>query len=317
MKKRIIVDGNSTGSMLFWSDRFSLFFHLIKEKLGFDIRPGDTYGAFKRNTAGMDLILAFACEQRPNRHMQGLITLDKNIKLILYMHDVHWAKIKRDGGTTELLRRADLVMVPYYTYFKKVWPQFIDKAVFFPHFFASQNRYCNLKYNADPKMKCLLSGNIKQGRYPIRWVVYQAAQNQPEMTLLIDILRHPRHSKTQFWTRREGGHKKQYARTIHEYFCSVIDSSKWKLLLTKYFEIPATGALLLADEPQDCKEAGLIAGEHYVEISNDTVLEQVKLCLKSPEAYEKIRKEGMKFVRANHGVDNRLEEFKKILERVI
>lgn len=316
MKKRIIVDGNSTGSMLYWSDRFSLFFHLIKEKLGFDIRPGDTYRAFKSNTFGMDLILAFACEQRPNKHMQGLITLDKNIKLILYMHDVHWAKLKRDGGTTELLQRADLVMVPYYTYFKKAWPQFVDKVIFFPHFFASQNRYCNLKYKADPKMKCLLSGNVKQGRYPIRWVVYQAAQNRSEVKPLIDILRHPRHSKTQFWTRKEGGHKTQYAKTIHEYFCSVADSSKWNLLLTKYFEIPAAGTLLLTDKPQDGDAAGLVPGEHYIEVSAETVLDQIKDCLKNPANYEEIRKAGMKFVRANHGIDNRLEKFKKILNRI-
>ena len=316
MKKRILVDGNSTGSMLYWSDRFSLFFHLIKEKLDFDIRPGDTHRNIKANTFGMDLVLAFACEQRPNRHMQALISLDKSTKLILYMHDVHWAKMKREGGTTELLGRADLVMVPYYTYFKKVWPQFIDKTVFFPHFFASQNRYCNLEYNAEPKMKCLLSGNIKQGRYPIRWIVYQVAQSQSEFAYLIDVLRHPRHSKTQYWSRKEGGQKQQYAKTIHEYFCSVADSSKWKLLLTKYFEVPATGALLLADNPQDGDKAGLVPGEHYVEISKDNVLEQIKLCLYNPESYEKIRREGMKFVRANHGVNNRLERFKKILGRV-
>ena len=157
MKKRIIVDGNSTGSMLYWTDRFSLFFHLIKEKLGFDIRPAKVYSDFKRMTAGVDLILAFACEQRPRRHMEGLITLNKNVKFILYMHDVHWAKIKRNEGTTKLLARADLVMVPYYTYFKKVWPQFMDKTIFFPHFFASQYRYCNLEYNVNPKMKCLLT----------------------------------------------------------------------------------------------------------------------------------------------------------------
>jgi len=316
MNKRIIVDGNSTGSMLYWSDRFSLFFHLIKEKLDFDIRPGDTYSAFKRHTAGMDLILAFACEQRPNRHMQGLITLDKNIKLILYMHDVHWAKIKRNGGTTQLLERADLVMVPYYTYFKKVWPQFASKAVFFPHFFASHERYCNLKYNADPKMKCLLSGNIKQGRYPIRWIVQQAAQNLPETKLLVDILRHPRHSQTQYWTRKEGGQKQQYAKTVHEYFCSVVDSSKWKLLLTKYFEVPAAGTLLLADEPQDGKESGLIPNVHYVRVDALDVLNKISDCLKNPADYEAIRKAGMEYVRANHSINNRLEKFRSILKRI-
>lgn len=317
MNKRIIVDGNSTGSMLYWTDRFSLFFHLIKEKLGFDIRPAVTYSDFKRMTAGVDLILAFACEQRPRRHMEGLITLNKNVKFILYMHDVHWAKIKRNEGTTKLLTRADLIMVPYYTYFKKVWPQFVDKTIFFPHFFASQNRYCNLKYNDNPKMKCLLTGNIKQDRYPIRWVVQRTAEKNSEVKSLIDILRHPRHSKTQYWTRKEGGQKQQYAKTVHEYFCSVADASKWHLLLTKYFEIPATGALLLADEPQDGRRTGLIPGEHYIEVTKDNVLDQIKDCLKNPGNYEKIRKRGMEFVRANHGINNRLGQFKRILERVI
>jgi len=317
MRKRIIIDANSTGTMMYWTDRFSIFLHMVRKKFGFDIAPADTFDSFKRVTAGQDLIFAFACEQRPRRHMEGLITLKKGIKLILYMHDVHWAKIKRDEGTTKLLKRADLVMVPYYSYFKKVWPQFLDKTVFFPHFFAPHDRYCNLEYNTNPKMKCLLTGNIKSDRYPIRWVVNRRAKNDDGMRGMIDILRHPRHSETQYWTRKNGGVKEVYARTLNEYYCSVADSSMWHLLLTKYFEIPAAGVLLLADEPEDGRETGLVPGKHYVLVTKENVINRIKDCLVYPEKYETIRTEGMRFARANHSANNRLEQFGKILARVI
>jgi len=317
MRKRIVIDGNSTGSMMYWTDRFSIFFHMIKDKFGFDIRPADTFEAFRRVTADQDLILAFACEQRPRRHMEGLITLDERVKLILYMHDVHWAKLKRNEGTTKLLERSDLIMVPYYSYFKKVWPQFLDKTIFFPHFFAPHERYCNLKYNVNPKMKCLLTGNIKSDRYPIRWIVKEGVLCDDKIRNLVDILRHPRHSETQYWTRKEGGGKEKYSGTINEYYCSIIDSSMWHLLLTKYFEIPAAGALLLADEPEDGEKIGLIPWEHYVLVTENRALYWIENCLKNSKDFEEIRKRGTKFIRANHSVNNRLDEFGKILERVL
>ena len=288
------------------------------DELGFsNIAQADTYDAIKRATNGTDLIFAFAFEQRPRKHMEGLITLDSGIKLILYMHDIHYAKERRNEGATKLLDRADLVLVPYWSYFKRAWPQFVDKAVFFPHFFASHDRYCSLEFHENPKMKCLLTGNIKSNRYPIRWRVSEAAIRDDKMKQSIDILRHPRHAKTQHWTREEGGKRTEYGKTINEYFCSVADASKWHLLLTKYLEIPAAGALLLGDEPEDGRKVGLIPGEHYLLVSKDNVLDYIYDCLENPEKYNKIRRQGMEFVRANHSVENRLAYVAKLVQRVV
>ena len=56
MRKRIIIDANSTGTMMYWTDRFSIFLHMVRKKFGFDIAPADTFDSFKRVTAGQDLI---------------------------------------------------------------------------------------------------------------------------------------------------------------------------------------------------------------------------------------------------------------------
>jgi len=317
MKGRIVIDGDSAWDMMFWTDRFKIFFDMVADEFGFNIASMDTYKSIKRITEGMDLVFGFAWEQRYRKAMEAAITLDKNIKFILYMHDVHWAYELRREGTTKLLQRADLILVPYYGYFKRMWPQFVEKTIFFPHFFASHDRYCKLEYNKTPKMKCLLTGNIKSDRYPIRWAVKEAVLNDKEMKNLVDILRHPRHIKTQHWTREEGGEREKYAKTMNEYFCVVTDSSTWDLLLTKYFEIPATGALLLADKPDDGREAGLIPWKHYVPITKEQVVSQIKDCLKNPEKYEEIRREGMEFVRANHSVNNRFNQIKKILRNTL
>ena len=274
----------------------------------------DTDKSIKHVTNDVDLVLGFAWEQRYRKAMEAAITLDKNIQFILYMHDVHWAYELRNEGTTKLLQRADLILVPYYCYFKRMWPQFVEKAIFFPHFFAPHDRYCGLEYNKNPKMKCLLTGNIKPDRYPIRWAVNEVVLNNEKLRDSIDVLRHPRHAKTQYWTRENGGEVEEYAKTINEYFCAVIDSSTWNLLLTKYFEIPAAGTLLLADEPEDGEEAGFIPWEHYVPITKENVVSQIGHCLENPKEYEKIRRQGMEFVQEHHSVNNRFDQFGEILE---
>ena len=312
-----MIDGDSNWDMMYWTDRFKIFFTMVAREFDFDITSMDTYESIKGVTKNVDFIFGFAWEQRYSKAMEAAITLDKRKTLILYMHDIHWAYELRKEGTTRLLQRADLILVPYYGYFKRMWPQFAKKTILFPHFFAPRDRYSRFKYNKNPKMKCLLTGNIKPDRYPIRQVVTEAVMNDGELKDLVDILRHPRHAKTQYWTREDGGGVKEYPKTINEYFCAVTDSSMWNLLLTKYFEIPASGALLLADKPEDGKYVGLIPWKHYVPVTEENVVPQIKHCLENPEKYEKIRREGMEFVRKYHSVDNRFIQFGKILESVL
>jgi len=316
IRKRIVIDGNSTDAMMYWTDRFAIFFSEVAKKYGFDIASMDTAKSIKRVTKDVDLVFGFAWEQRYHEAMRSAITLDKHIIFILYVHDIHWAYKLRREDTTRLLQRADLILTPYYSYLKKVWGQFMEKTIFFPHFFAPCDRYCNLEYNKEPKMKCLLTGNIKEKRYQIRWIIKEAVLKDKSLKDKVDILQHPRHS-TQYWTRSNGGEKEKYPRTLNEYFCAVCDSSVWNLLLTKYVEIPAAGVLLIADEPEDGKKAGFIPWKHYVPITEKNAVSQINDCLKNPEKYEEIRKESMKFVRLNHSVDNRVIQFGDVLKRAI
>jgi uncharacterized membrane protein YcgQ (UPF0703/DUF1980 family) len=93
-------------------------------------------------------------------------------------------------------------------------------------------------------------------------------------------------------------------------------SSKFNYVLAKYLEIPAVGSLLIANETNDLKKIGFIAGEHYVSITKENALETIYECLDNPDKYIEIRKNGMGFVRRNHSINNRFEQLKNILNEI-
>jgi hypothetical protein len=72
--------------------------------------------------------------------------------------------------------------------------------------------------------------------------------------------------------------------------------------------------LLLANEIDDLKKAGFVPYRHYVPITRADVLVRIDKCLKNPNDYDHIRREGMEFVRKNHSVVNRIERLRKIFD---
>jgi len=131
---------------------------------------------------------------------------------------------------------------------------------------------------------------------------------------LIDILPHPGYVNAP--SKEKAIIREDYVKCLNNYFCCVTGSSKFNYLLAKYFEIPASGSLLLADRTKDSDKVGLVPFKHYVPIDKGNALASIKDCLTRPYKYEEIRKEGMAFVRANHGTRNRLEQFKEILKEL-
>lgn len=118
----------------------------------------------------------------------------------------------------------------------------------------------------------------------------------------------------------------EYAKCLNRYFCGlgINGGRKCQIIIMKHLEIPAAGALLLSERFLDLDRAGFVSGQHYVEISatyHDDVetnaVDIVRMILKNPKEYEKIRRSGMKFVRENHSINNRYEQFVKILEGVL
>jgi len=283
---------------------------IMKEKLSFDVYFVSSAADFPYDS---DVIFFYA-EANAIGFMSSIMDkLPKKTRFIgLFVdYDIH----RYDSELFHrILERCDLVLGSSYAVFKRKYPFFISKYVYFPHFFAPHSEYVDFNFNENPKMKCLLSGQTRR-QYLIRHSVAQEVEHNPRLRKQIDILEHPRKDCKAFFTRQNKGYE-GYVKILHEYFCCLTDSGTPQdtQVVAKYFEIPATGSLLLASVAPDLEQIDLVPNVHFVPIRKETVFSQIEDCLLYPENYQKIRQDGMSLVRRNHSINNRFVRLKMLLE---
>jgi len=277
------------------TDRWRLLFEAIRDECGYDI-------AFIEDAciapAGVDVVL-FACSAGhfDEKSVRMLYASCAASKRIVYLADF---QPKRQPFAIGALARADVILAPEGELYRRIFP---DKRVeFFPYFFAPQERYTELPWNASPKMRCLVSGPLRSRNYPLR----AAAARSP----LAKVLPHPgSHGALQ----KGAVVRDRYARTLNEYFCAVAGGLRGGVT-TKTFEIMAAGSLLLTEPLADVAEAGLDPGVHYVAATPRTVTGVIAEVLAHPEDYERIRRHGCDVAQVCHGIRSRVEQFARIEE---
>lgn len=93
------------------------------------------------------------------------------------------------------------------------------------------------------------------------------------------------------------------------------DDPKYRLTVPKYFEIAASGALLLAQETED---VGLLGFEHQRNciIFNRSNFEQTaRQYLSAPQQYMEIRSKGRELIRQHHTISVRIKQLDEHLQR--
>jgi hypothetical protein len=100
-----------------------------------------------------------------------------------------------------------------------------------------------------------------------------------------------------------------YARALNRHRVAFTDSSVHRYLVAKFFEIPATGALLLADRAvtQSLRQLGLFEDEHYVSVSPDDFEERVQHVLDEANhpQLDAIRRRAQALIWERHTTSNR------------
>jgi glycosyltransferase involved in cell wall biosynthesis len=260
----------------------------------------------------IDVIIARAIPQKSYvNSLMNLANLNKNVKLIGYLHNLHGNESMK-SNMIKMLNRYDIILSPAEETFKNQYSKYLNKFIFFPNFFAPHERYIKFEFNKNPIFKCLLSGALAS-EYPLRSFIFDKIDRSK-----VSIIPHPGYKKSKKEILNDvscyTGDK--YANELYSYFCCLSTSSKFNYVLAKYLEIPAVGSLLIANETNDLKKIGFIAGEHYVSITKENALETIYECLDNPDKYIEIRKNGMGFVRRNHSINNRFEQLKNILNEI-
>src|SRR5262249_27812651 len=100
-----------------------------------------------------------------------------------------------------------------------------------------------------------------------------------------------------------------YARSINRMRAAFTDCLRYRYVVAKYFEIPATGALLLAEGAVSdfLARLGFVAGAHYIAVSSETLEEMIRYVLDEANHSEvdAIRRRGQELVRRSHKASDR------------
>ena len=288
-------------------NRQMLFFEMLRDELGFDLRYTQNV-EFDKDT---EILISYGWEFVSANALTTLANLSLDIILIHYSYDFHWVKIP---GFKSLFDRADLILEGTIKMFKEAWPQYIFKRMFFPNYLAPISHYAKYDFNSKPIMKCLLSGQPRSW-YPMAVKLGEKIKKNTEWQNFIDILGHPRFPNY-FHTIVPQSYE-NYGALLHKYFCCIAAMYKEPFVTAKCLEIPAVGSLLLTERNEDLDKMGFIPWKHYIPITWETIRKRIEHCLENPNEYQEIRKEGMRFVRENHSVNNRFQLFTEKLRELI
>jgi len=258
------------------------------------------------NLDGLDVAIIYAV---PYHNRPGIPPglLDSKVKLIGYFEDLHcWASEECQKNKDILFDRFDVIIGAGIEAFKKGYPQYVSKYIHFPYFFFPYEKYAKLQILPNPIMKCLMLGSINR-YYPLREHIKNHKTSQLEIML----------PRVPF---------KKYPELLNKYYCAIATGGSYRddirlqgvedAPVSKYFEIPAAGVLMLAEELSELGVMGLEAGVHYVPITKANVFSQIRNVLSDPEGYMEMRVKAMAIVRKRHSDLNRVEQFQEILGRL-
>jgi len=271
-----------------WSDYILREFHEIQQclvsKYGWKIIYRKDYSPKRLKDLNPSIVLLWEpwtdYFHTNNTHWNGI---SKDVPVMIYVDDLrHTDKNKQIHNSG-----YDMFIGPYKDSFRKTFPHLESRFGWVPHSAASS---FEIGFNTTPKETVLVSGASSSTIYPLREKMYRLREDN---TSLIEILDHPGYKKD---FKQEDIVGESYAQKLQNHLVCFTDSSKYNLILAKYFEIPTVGSLLLADDmvSKEFKELGMIDMKHYVSCNKNNMFDKVKWVLdpENRETVDKIRKNG-------------------------
>lgn len=220
----------------------------------------------------------------------------------IYMDDLHQTSSKVINFRNLVLKHFDYIFSTYAYVLSTFYPLALpEKIVWYPH---CVNDKFNVGFNTNPKNRILLTGDLTKTVYPFRFHVSNLAKRYPIDILQQMSFKHPSHP---YFGRK-------YIEYINGYIASVTccSNERTPYIIAKFFEIPASGALLLAYEAlvkEPLKELGFVDGEHYISVNYNNIVEKIQYVTnpKNRTEVDRIRSNGYNFIWANHTILNRIK----------
>ena len=238
---------------------------------------------------------------------------DLGCRLALFADDLHllWGQESKRDAKLQAFADSDIVLTSYAYVFDKFYPELRDRqvVVWIPH--AASPDFV-LPFNEAPENAMLVSGCVGP-LYPLRTRVVEL---QLEGRYPLARRKHPGYAENYDYNSdpRVGP---GYARTIHRFRAGFTDALTFHYVVAKHFEIPATGALLVADHAvmEPLKQLGFIQNVHYVPVSAENLEEKIQYALdeKNRSEIDGIRRCGQQLVLSSHKTRDRASLINSVL----
>lgn len=284
-----------------WTDMYRYLFQKLQGHYNFSIQY--TNDCFIPKDTKVVLTFAIPQHDRPSLMVDYLSKVPKNVFMIGYMRDLQdYGNQEVVDSMRKMFDRYDIILSSAKSYFLELYPEYEEKMVVFPDFFGPENRYTGLNIKENPINMCLLSGAFNPKVYPIRDFI----RNNGDGNKIVHIPP-PYFNEHKFIG-------DAYAKLLNRFECCVTESGIYPYVVTKCFEIPAAGSLLLTNKVSDMDDFGFIPNIHYVPINKENVLETINSVLEYPTRYKMIKEAGRKFVHCKHSIENRFLQLKTLIE---
>jgi glycosyl transferase family 1 len=223
--------------------------------------------------------------------------------------DMHWWDEAMRQRKAVSFAVCDTILATY-PIWESFYPEFCGtkKVVWVPH--AASPDFL-LPYNHHPENSILLSGAINR-YYPLRQELKAMHARGVH-----GIAYHPHpgyYTGYDYENHHEIGGG--YARMINRYRAAFTDSLIFKYVVAKYFEIPATGALLFADDAvrAPLRALGFVENRNYLPVSKEDLEEKVEYVLdeRNHEELDEIRRNGQKLVWERHKTVDRARQINEV-----
>lgn len=221
----------------------------------------------------------------------------------VFADDLHWWNERMREVKSRAYSSCEGVLCTYEPAFHRFYPRLgQEKEVsWIPH--AASPDFL-LESNESPEAAVFLSGAVNE-HYPLRQALlrlYEAGRHA------VVYHEHPGYHCSYDYD-RDANVGRSYAARIHRYLAGFTDCLTFRYTVAKHFEIPATGALLLADGAVsgDLARLGFEAGVQYVPVCAEDLEERLAYVLeaRNREEINAIRRRGQELVQARHTTRHR------------
>lgn len=237
-------------------------------------------------------------------HAKDIYRLDS--RKLLFADDLHcWDEEMRQKKLVSFALCDGILSTCGYAW-GSFYPEFCGtkKVVWVPH---SASPDFMLPFNPVAENSILLSGAISR-HYPLRQEMKSLHARGNHYIAYHD---HPGYF-TGYDYENDQSIGSGYAKTINKYRAAFTDNLTFRYVVAKYFEIPATGALLLAENAVSgpLKELGFIENQHYLPVSKENLEDRIQYVLdeKNHEELDQIRRNGQALVWDKHKTTDRARQ---------